>query len=78
VTSVLFPKPLHEMTTDELAAEIERIRSERRKYLTENRKRPQRRAAGLDDQFDKVAKSFTAADRDALMRMVKEKKEGKE
>jgi len=78
VTSVLFPKPLHEMTTDELAKEIERIRSERRKYLTETRKRPQRRAAGLDDQFDKVAKALTASDRDVLIRLLKERKEGKE
>jgi len=78
VTSVLFPKPLHEMTTDELATEINRIRSERRKYLTETRKRPQRRAAGLDDQFDKVAKALTASDRDALLRLLKERKEGKE
>ena len=76
MTSVLFPKPLHEMTTEELATEIDRIRSERRKYLTESRKRPQRRVGETGDQFDKMAKSFTAADRDALIKLLKEKKEG--
>lgn len=38
--SQVFPKPLHEMTTEELTAEIEKVRESRRRYIVESRKKP--------------------------------------
>ncbi len=69
----MFPKPLHDMSTEELAAEIERIRKDRRSYLSESKKRPSR-ITSTDDPMTKMAKDMGAEEREALMKLIRERK----
>ena len=74
----VFPKPLNEMSIEELSEEIERIRSARRNFVVQNRKKKSLKADPTSNVVRGISKEGKEDLLSKLLAMKKLQSEGKD